>query len=268
MTTPVAQPHAELIHLIYFVAPPVPEVMPYAIPKHMEVVEIVTAGEVYFNHEGRALTLGCGAVFWHGFGDQTIFRTNPSAPYECLALSFRHRSFGVRSVPRLSVISDHLRTKDLCHELLRAYHNPSVERQMLANYARQRLLWETHLGAIQLSAQGHPAAVEMALLYLTKNFKNPSLSVGDLAKAAEISEPHLHLLFRTSLGQTPHQALLDRRIQEAKWLLSGTTRTIKMISEDCGFLNIETFYRVFKKHVGQTPHVFRKQHRTPMLKAP
>ncbi len=210
------------------------------------------------------LKLGCGALFWHWAGEETIYRTEAGAPYECLALTFSVKRRSPRQTPRLSVIPDVQRVRELCRELLRAYHDDSIDRRILGNYARSRLLWEAHLGGVQHAAAFRPRAIEMALSFLEAEFTRPEIGVGDLAKAAGISEPHLHVLFRKYLEQTPHYALTARRIQEAKWLLSGTFQTIKLIAMDCGFLNIETFYRSFKKNIGLTPDRFRKLHRVPL----
>lgn len=252
---PGSQPR--LFRIGYYKAPPVSAVRPYLIPPHKEIIEIVTNGVVYFEEGGSDRELGCGAVFWHLPGDETIHRTDPHAPYECLALSF-HSNRPIRRAPRLSIIPDHLRTKELCQELLRDYHNEAVDRTILGNYVYNRLLWETHLGTIKNTAAPRPSSLEAALAFLEAEFRRPEIGVADLAKAATLSEPRLHVLFRDYQEQTPYHALTARRIQEAKLLLSGTSRNIKTLSEECGFANLETFYRAFKKSVGMTPHQFRE----------
>ena len=250
-----------LHQLSYFKAPPVAAVTPFAIAPRRELVEIVTNGVVYFHDGNEDRELGCGALFWHLPGEETIHRTAPHAPYECLALDFAHAANPVRGVPRLSIIADHSRVKELCNELLRAYHHDSVNRVILGEYARQRLLWEVHLAQIQNTATTtRPLALEAALAFLEAEFQRPEMGVPDLAKAAGLSEPRLHVLFQTFVQQTPYQMLTARRIQEAKWLLTGTALNIKALCEACGFAHIETFYRAFKKRVGMTPHDFRERH--------
>jgi len=244
----------------YYKAPPVSEVTPYMLPPRVELIELVTSGVVYFQEDGNDRELGCGALFWHLPGEETIYRTVAHAPYECLAVVFSTPVKPVRQVPRLSIISDNLRTKELCQELLRAYHNDSLDRTLLGNYAYHRLLWEAHLGTIKNTAVSRPFALEAALLFVEAEFRRPEIGVADLAKAAQLSEPRLHVLFREYQRQTPYHALTARRIQEAKWLLSGTTRNIKTLCEECGFSNVETFYRAFKKQVGMTPNRFREHH--------
>lgn len=251
---------SKLLHMSYFRAPSVSAVLPHPIPKRTELVELVTEGVVYFRAADRDWKLGCGALFWHVAGEETICRTEPDAPYQCLALSFASGSRGPRPAPRLSVISDHQRTREISQEFLRAYHDESVDRDALGDYARHRLLWEAYQGKLDHARPARPLSVDAALAHLESQFRHPDLSVSDLARAAGISPPHLHALFREHLGQSPHHLLVSRRIREAKWLLSGTAESIKAIAGDCGFPAIETFYRAFRRTVGTTPFQFRATH--------
>lgn len=254
-----------LLRMGYFKAPPVSAVTPYIIPQRTAIVELVTEGVIYFRSDSGDMKLGCGALFWHVFGEETIHRTEAANPYECLALAFAIEPRSARPAPRLSIITDHQRTRELCSELLSAYHDDKIDRTVLGKYAYSRLLWEAHLGTAQHSSALHPASLEAALAFVEAEFRRPEIGVPDLARSAKLSEPHIHTLFREHIGQTPHQFLTARRIREAKWQLTRTDSTIKAIATDCGFLNIETFYRAFKKIVGTTPFLFRQSNSVPIL---
>lgn len=266
MTRSRPAPSLRLDYVSYYKAPLVSAVRPYTIRQRTQLVEIVTEGTVYFRSGAADLKLGCGALFWHVAGEKTIHRTDPDAPYECLALRFLEptASRAWPRPPRLTIISDRHRTLELCAELLRSFHDPSVGRQALSRYAQARLLWEVHLGRMKPPV-ALPVSLERACTLIELQFSRVGLGVAEIARAAEISEPHLHVLFRKHLGQTPHQFLTSRRLREAKLLLSSSTRAIKQISSACGFLNIETFYRVFAKHAGVTPNHFRQTHSHPMM---
>lgn len=255
-----------LENISYYKAPAVSAVKPYIIAPRTQLVEIVTAGTVYFRSKASDLKLGCGALFWHRSGEKTIYRTDPAAPYECLVLRFR-LSPGISSYPRparLSLIPDGPRTLELCSELLRSFYDASVDREALGHYAQARLLWEIHLGR-RKHALPYPASLEVVRAFVEKQFSHASFGVAQIAQKSGVSEAHLYALFRKHLGRTPHQMLTERRLQEGKLLLISTTRTIKDISAACGFLNIETFYRAFRKHVGVTPFNFRQTHRHPLM---
>jgi len=254
-----------LFRLSYYKAPPVVQVAPYVLRKNIEVVELVTEGVVRFEVNGQETRLGCGALFWHSAGDETIHLTDPKSPYECLAVAFTVGPRMKSPVPRLSVITDHQRTRDLCRELLGAYQEQAVDQEILKRYTYTRLLWETQLARAWKFSPHRPSAVEAAVAFAETAFREPATGVREMAFAAGISEPHLHALFRKHTGETPHQFLHARRIREAKERLAGTRESIKSIAAECGFQNIETFYRAFKRTVGDTPHQFRQKRNLPIL---
>lgn len=249
------------IRISYFKCPRTHQVDPFTIRPGSEVVELVTNGVVYFQSRRKTLKLGCGALFWHRPGEETIHRTEPDAPYECLAIHFSMGGLDKRPAPRLTIIADMQRALELSRELLHAFHDTAVDRHELANYAYSRFLWEAHLGAIRHTAQVRPAAIAAVLYHLESHFRQQEVGVRELARAGNISEPHLHMLFRRYLDETPYQALLSRRLHEAKLLLSGTSESIKSLPAQCGFAGIETFYRAFKRHIGMTPLAYRQRHR-------
>jgi AraC-like DNA-binding protein len=246
--------------MFHFRAPPTTQVTPFRTPPGIELIELVTNGVVYFKSGRKTLTLGRGALFWHRPGEETIHHTEPSAPYECLAIHFSLEARPQRPAPRLTIIADLQRTLELSRELLHAYHDTAVDPQALGQYAYSRFLWEAHLGTIRHTSQIRPPSISAALSFLEANFKRQEVGVGELAKAGGISEPHLHVLFRQYLGETPHQTLLSRRLHEAKLLLSGTAQSIKSLPTQCGFGGIETFYRAFGRHIGMTPLAYRRRH--------
>jgi AraC-like DNA-binding protein len=86
------------------------------------------------------------------------------------------------------------------------------------------------------------------------------LRIEHLARVAGWSTAHLHEMFRNHVGVSPHQLLLQRRLRAAKELLLAKTESVKEIANACGFGNSPAFVRVFKKHTGRTPAVFRQHY--------
>lgn len=259
------------ISISYYRAPGTIKIIPYRIMPGSEVIELVTSGVVYFQSGKQVLKLGCGALFWHRAGEDTIHRTEPSDPYECLAIHFAVAAYNPRPAPRLTIIADLQRALELSRELLNSFHDTTVDRFALAQYAYARCHWEAHLGTSQRTSQVRPPSMTASLAFLEANFRKREIGVRELAQAGGISIPHLHALFRQYLDQTPHQALLSRRLHEAKLLLSSTSQSIKSLPSQCGFAGIETFYRAFGRHIGLTPLAYRIRHlhtSLPNLSAP
>lgn len=79
------------------------------------------------------------------------------------------------------------------------------------------------------------------------------LKLIELAAIAQISPYHFLRLFKQSLGITPHQYILQRRIERAKSLLQHGQLSIADIAVSVGFCDRSHMTRCFKRIVGVTP---------------
>ncbi|RZJ24659.1 MAG: AraC family transcriptional regulator [Haliea sp.] len=81
-----------------------------------------------------------------------------------------------------------------------------------------------------------------------------ALTLQQLADVAGMSLFHFCRVFRDSLGVTPHQHILARRMAHARrllWAQSGMS--MLEIALTCGFGSSSHFAAQFKRHTGQTP---------------
>jgi AraC family transcriptional regulator len=83
------------------------------------------------------------------------------------------------------------------------------------------------------------------------------LRLDDLAQVADMSRFHFARLFRSSMGVTPYQYLMEQRLQQAKALLRLGSRSIAEVAAETGFVNASHFSRIFRKHLGVTPTEWR-----------
>lgn len=65
--------------------------------------------------------------------------------------------------------------------------------------------------------------------------------------------------FSTAFATTPHQYLIEQRIQRAKNLLTGTSASVSDISASVGFSSPSHFATTFKQRVGVTPSAYRNR---------
>lgn len=100
--------------------------------------------------------------------------------------------------------------------------------------------------------------VARAMKYININYPQ-DINVEDVAKHCNVSPSYLHKIFVKVRGTTPYEAIVDRRIVEAKRLLMNTTLTSSAISERCGFHSQAYFSSRFRRKTGTTPIQFRKQ---------
>ena len=84
-----------------------------------------------------------------------------------------------------------------------------------------------------------------------------NLKIVELAAIAQISPYHFIRLFRKSLGQTPHQYILHRRIEKGKSLLQHTQLSVEEIAASLGFCDRSHFAKYIKRFTGLTPRQLR-----------
>jgi AraC-like DNA-binding protein len=80
-----------------------------------------------------------------------------------------------------------------------------------------------------------------------------------LAEELGISYSSFRSEFKKYNGIAPGQYLLQLRIQSAKRLLVNASMTVKEIAFATGFESQFYFSKMFKKHVGTSPILFRKK---------
>lgn len=83
------------------------------------------------------------------------------------------------------------------------------------------------------------------------------LSLKSMAAILNVNGSYLSTLFKQETGQTLTEYVQQKRIAMAKSLLKTTKLQVQTIAQSCGFLDIQYFTKVFKKHTGMTSKEYR-----------
>jgi AraC family transcriptional regulator len=88
------------------------------------------------------------------------------------------------------------------------------------------------------------------------------LSLTNLATHLNLSAFHFARLFKNSLGLSPHQYILQNRIERAKKSIAiSAGSNLTEIALQVGFYDQTHFSKAFKRVVGMSPKAFSKQYR-------
>jgi AraC-like DNA-binding protein len=104
------------------------------------------------------------------------------------------------------------------------------------------------------------APVLPAIRYIERNLFR-RMTNSRLAELCCMSEDHFIRRFWESVGQTPAQHIIERRVTIAAQQLLFTDLTIEQIAEETGFGNRFYFARMFARHTGMAPAAYRKMAR-------
>jgi YesN/AraC family two-component response regulator len=143
-----------------------------------------------------------------------------------------------------------------------------VEKQMLS---LRRLsagqLRDALFEAVQLACRHSPRPDQdesdqlrgMVLAYIEENYADPDLCVQRICQHVGRARSSVFALFGgQNAGDSLLGAISRTRVEAAKTLLETSALGVHEIGIQVGYLNVNTFLRVFKKYEGVTPGQYRQ----------
>jgi AraC-like DNA-binding protein len=107
--------------------------------------------------------------------------------------------------------------------------------------------------------QDKNTVIERALEYMRENYSR-GCPLDDVAAVVCLSPYHFIRTFRKHTGKTPHEYLVNLKIEKACDLLIHDKHSITETSFMCGFNNTSHFSTVFRRIKGISPSKYRKMH--------
>ena len=103
--------------------------------------------------------------------------------------------------------------------------------------------------------------------FIDESYQLP-LDLSEISKQACLSRYHFLRLFRDTFETTPHQYLIQKRIEKAKELLRLRSLSVTDVCFEVGFESLGSFSSLFRKCVGDPPSGYRQRERESLKKIP
>ncbi|MGL1891259.1 MAG: AraC family transcriptional regulator [Spirochaetaceae bacterium] len=108
--------------------------------------------------------------------------------------------------------------------------------------------------------KNHSRNIVKSCNYILTNLQN-KISLEDIAKEVNVNPSYLSRVFKKEMGYTISKYIREKRVIEAKWMLTNTDDSITDIALNLGFEDVNYFTKVFKKERGITPSEYKKTFR-------
>jgi transcriptional regulator GlxA family with amidase domain len=102
-----------------------------------------------------------------------------------------------------------------------------------------------------------PWQAKRTLAYIEANLGS-KLVMGDLADLVSLSKSHFSRAFKRSLGLSPMAFVASRRVERAKVMMISTNDQLTDIAMACGFADQPHLNRSFRRQVGVSPGMWRR----------
>lgn len=167
----------------------------------------------------------------------------------CYATSDSALSNSLRQIA-LDAEHQHLSGETLSHEFFYSLTTQLLADQLPLYRQWQKLPYRKHQIKKEVWRKLHGVKEYMDAHFM----ENPSASI--LASMACMSEFHFYRLFKKAFGISPHQYIIQKKLEQAQQLLKDPASSISSIALETGFADVFSFSKSFRRHFGCPPSAF------------
>ncbi len=219
------------------------------------LLHYVVNGKGMFTTRGVSYNLSAGDIFVIKPGDISYYRADSEKPWEYIWIGF------TAEIPL---------PHQLQRDTFRIFYAQSIFKSMLScdefSYGREAFLcgclWQLFARMLeQDQKQDSRDAVQMAVSCIETEFDTP-LSVIELAERLHLNRSYFSTIFKQAMGVSPHQYLINTRLNKAAELMTTHRLNPGRAALACGYSDIYSFSRMFKRHYGISPGEYIKLNRS------
>lgn len=93
--------------------------------------------------------------------------------------------------------------------------------------------------------------------YIEDNL-SASIPLDELAGLVRLSTSYFSAAFKVTFGMSPHNYIISRRVEHAKYRMAHSSAPLSEIALDCGLSDQAHLSRIFRKTTGTTPSAWRR----------
>lgn len=172
---------------------------------------------------------------------------------ELIAIHFRSNDF-----PGQKITSIFPKNMELIRSLIESLYETWATMAPGYEYKCRSIFYELMYHIKSDISPAPSSRIAPSLAYLHKHYRNPDISVSDIAAVSCVSEVYFRKLFRQSYHISPVKYINELRIDYAKALLRGCYCSVEEAAHRCGFNHSKYFSNVFYKRTGTTPGKYSK----------
>ncbi|MBB5181154.1 AraC-like DNA-binding protein/mannose-6-phosphate isomerase-like protein (cupin superfamily) [Planomicrobium koreense] len=238
--------------------------------QHADACEmlLVASGTGIFTINGKSYRAGPGSIVLCNAGDWQEARVDPRSPFQALYLScsgtlaeglpISHvRNQQLAPVQFLRVFSE---LQSLLERIIQQQQDRTMLRHLLA------LFFCTLERALAPAAANETPDIDQVIRkaqhYIEENHSR-DITLENLSMELGLNKYAFARLFKELTGVSPIQYVIQCRMQTAQHLLLTTAGTIPEIAAQTGYKSATHFQQAFKKAVGTSPGVFRRESTAP-----
>jgi len=141
--------------------------------------------------------------------------------------------------------------KDLFEKILYEWNKKSVGYKYKCTAIFYEILRECYAQNFVLNEE--TSKIQNSVDYLLRNFKNPEITVGQIAKQSFVSEVYFRKIFKKEYGISPRKYIVSLRIQNAKALIDAGYFSLQEVAYLSGYSDYKYFSVEFKRVMGVSP---------------
>lgn len=103
--------------------------------------------------------------------------------------------------------------------------------------------------------------IKTALEYIRDHCTEYNLTLEVIAAEVQVTPAHLCKIIKKEVGMNYKEYLTMLRMEEAERLLQLGDQSVIEISQQVGYVNISYFIKLFQKHTGMTPAIYKEHYR-------